>query len=48
MRQESLKEILKRKKAMIDSIMYELMQQIRPQSALGEPRVLRMLGPCAA
>ena len=33
---------------MIDSIKYELMQQIRPQSALGEPRVLRIVGHYAA
>ena len=33
MRQEPLKEILKPKKAMIDSVEHELMQQIRPQSA---------------
>ena len=36
------------KKAMIESIKRELLQRICPQSALSEPRVLRIAEPYAA
>jgi hypothetical protein len=48
MSQGWLKEMLKPKKAMIESIKCELLQGICPQSALSERLVLRITEPYAA